>query len=112
MNFLSSNIRFLRADNRLTQGDLAKIVGKTRSLVSAWELDERSMTTEDIVKLSNHFDIPMDILVGTDLRTYKKNNHEFTLFLNKYNNLSKEDKELINSIIDARTKQADKQLVD
>lgn len=74
MNYLSSNLKYLRIENRLTQDDIAKIVEKTRSLISAWETDERSMTTEDIIKLSNYFNIPMDVLVGQDLRNYEKSN--------------------------------------
>ena len=68
MNYLSTNIKFLRQSNNLKQEDIANIVCKARSLVSAWESDSREITTEDIIKLSDYFNIPMDKLVGTDLR--------------------------------------------
>ncbi len=68
MNFLSTNIRHLRLSNNMTQEDFANVVNKSRVLVSQWESDEREITTEDIIKISNYFNIPMDILVGSDLR--------------------------------------------
>ena len=43
MNFLSTNIKFLRQKNGLTQEDISKIVGKSRVLVSQWESDEREI---------------------------------------------------------------------
>ena len=66
MNYLSTNIKHLRQQRRLTQEELASTVGKARSLVSQWESDDRGITTEDIIKLSDYFNIPMDTLVGKD----------------------------------------------
>jgi len=74
MNFLSTNIKYLRQKKGLTQEDLAKIVGKSRVLVSQWESDERDITTEDIIKLSEYFCVSMDALVGKDLRIKEKEN--------------------------------------
>lgn len=72
MNYLSSNIKFLRQQKKLTQEDVAKVVGKVRSLISAWESDERDISVEDIIKLSEFFNISMESLVGTDLRLQNK----------------------------------------
>ena len=54
MNYLSTNIKFLRQERKLTQEDIAKIVDKSRVLVSQWESDDREITTEDIIKLSDN----------------------------------------------------------
>lgn len=112
MNFLSTNIKYLRQTNNLTQEDLANIVGKARSLVSQWESDDRGITTEDIIKLSNHFGIPMDTLVGKDLRTNESNTYDETdVLFDKYKNvLSESDKNIIKTIIEERKRQIDKEL--
>lgn len=112
MNCISKNIKFLRQHHNLTQEDLANIVGKARSLISAWESDDREITTEDIIKLSNYFNVSMDSLVGDDLS--KENNVDNddkynNLFL-KYKQLKEEDKELIKNLIEIQHKKIDKQL--
>ncbi len=111
MNFLSTNIKFLRQKNNLTQEDISKIVNKSRVLVSQWEADERDITTEDIIKLSDYFNVSMDTLVGKDLRI-KDNviDDEYSVLFDKYKTLSKDDKELIKNIIETRRKQIDEQL--
>ena len=112
MNFLSTNIKYLRQTNNLTQEDLANIVGKARSLVSQWESDDREITTEDIIKLSNHFCIPMDTLVGKDLRINENNSYDETdVLFDKYKDvLSESDKNIIKAVIEERKRQIDKEL--
>ncbi len=111
MNFLSTNIKFLRQENNLTQEDIGKIVGKSRVLVSQWESDEREITTEDIIKLSNHFNIPMDTLVGKDLRNEDDPFDELDVLFSKNKDiLTDEDKEYMKFIIEKRKREVDKML--
>ena len=113
MNYLSKNIKFLRQVNHLTQEQLAKIVGKTRTLICAWESDDRNITTEDIIKISDHFNIPMDKLVGTDLANTDSNEtfDELEVLFNKNKDiLTDDDKEMIKFMIEKRKKEIDKQL--
>ena len=111
MNFLSTNIKYLRQENNLTQEDLSNIVGKARSLVSQWESDDREITTEDIIKLSNHFNIPMDVLVGKDLRIKTDEFDELELLFSKNKKiLTDSDKNIIKAIIEERKKEIDKEL--
>lgn len=109
MNYLSSNIRFLRQQNNLTQEQLAKIVNKSRVLISQWESDDREITTEDIIKLSDYFNVPMDALVGKNLKNNEvKNFNELELLFDKYKDiLSKSDEEHIKFIIEQRIKEID-----
>lgn len=111
MNFLSTNIKFLRQKKGLTQEEISKIVNKSRVLVSQWESDERDITTEDIIKLSDYFNIPMDDLVGKDLR--KKENHTFDeleiLFDKHKDILTEDDKETMKFLIEKRMREIDKQ---
>ena len=112
MNFISSNIRFLRLQKGLTQEELASIVNKSRVLISQWESDSREITTEDIIKLSNYFNVPMDTLVGKDLRINENNSYDETdVLFDKYKNvLSESDKNIIKTIIEERKRQIDKEL--
>ena len=111
MNFLSTNIKFLRQKNNLTQEDIARIVGKSRVLVSQWESDERDITTEDIIKLSDFFNIPMGLLVGKDLRIKENSFDETNVLFDKYKDiLTDDDKETIKFLIEKRKREIDKQL--
>lgn len=67
MSNISSNIKKLRIEYHLTQEEFAKIVGKKRPLISQWESDTRKPLVEDIVNISQHFNIPMDELIGNDI---------------------------------------------
>ena len=113
MNFLSTNIKFLRQKNNLTQEDISKIVNKSRVLVSQWEADEREITTEDIIKLSDYFNITMDMLVGKDLRIKNDTNSldEVDILFNKHKDiLSESDKNIIKTIIEERKKNLNNKL--
>lgn len=113
MNHLSKNIKFLRQQNKLTQEDIANVVGKARSLISAWESDDRDITTEDIIKLSNYFNISMDDLVGKDLQLNEQNKpfDELEVLFNKNKHiLTDDDKETIKFLIEKRKREIDKQM--
>lgn len=112
INFLSSNIKYLRQSNNLTQEELANIVGKTRSLISQWESDDRDISTEDIIKLSNHFGVPMNKLIELDLRENNQNHIAgVDLLFDKYKDkLTEGDIELIKTIIEQRKKEIDREL--
>lgn len=111
MNFLSTNIKFLRQKHNLTQEDMGKIVGKSRVLVSQWESDEREITTEDIIKLSDYFNIPMDSLVGKDLRIKENAFDETEILFDKYKqHLSTKDKMIIKTILEETKKEIDEEL--
>lgn len=115
MNNLSKNIKFLRLQKNLTQEDIAKVVGKARSLISAWESDDRDITTEDIIKLSNFFNVSMDDLVGKNLQLNEQNKQfdELDLLFSKNKDiLTDEDKEYMRFIIEKRKREIDKQLGD
>ena len=111
MNYLSKNIKFLRQKNGLTQEELAKIVEKSRVLISQWESDDREITTEDIIKLSDYFNVPMDSLVGKDLRIQNNSLDELDILFDKNKDiLTESDKNIMKAIITERRKQIDKEL--
>lgn len=63
---IAERIRFLREQKKLTQTDLAKRLGITRSSVNAWELGISVPSTQYIVELSNLFSVSTDYLLGLE----------------------------------------------
>lgn len=60
---LGTNISRLRAEKRLSQGDLADILNVSRQSVSKWETDGSVPDLDKLVKLSRVFDMTLDELV-------------------------------------------------
>lgn len=112
MSDFSKNLKYLRKLYNLNQEQISKIVGKDRSLISQWESDDKNATVEDIIKLSNHFNIPMDILVGKDLSLESQNTYnELDVLFDKHKDiLTDDDKETIKFIIEKRKREIDKEL--
>ena len=61
---IADKIKFLREQKELTQTDLAKKLGITRSSVNAWELGISVPSTQYIVELANLFSVSTDYLLG------------------------------------------------
>lgn len=59
----------LRKELNLTQEELAKKIGYTRTAVSAWEIGRNEPSNADTVKLAEYFNVSTDYLLGkTDIR--------------------------------------------
>lgn len=63
---ISDKIKHLREQKGLTQSNLAKQLGITRSSVNAWEMGISVPSTQYIVELANMFDVSSDFLLGLD----------------------------------------------
>ena len=61
---VADRIKHLREQKGLTQSDLAKRLGITRSSVNAWELGISVPSTQYVVELSNIFKVSTDYLLG------------------------------------------------
>lgn len=111
MSQFSKNLKHLRKINKLSQDDISKIVEKDRSLISQWESDDKNATVEDIIKLSNYFNVPMDNLVGKDLANDEnKVFDELELLFSKHKDkLTDDDKETMKFLIQKRIREIDKQ---
>ena len=60
----ADKIKFLREQIGLTQSDLAKRLGITRSSVNAWEMGISVPSTQYVVELANIFRVSTDYLLG------------------------------------------------
>ena len=61
---ISDKIKILREQQNLTQTQLAKQLGITRSSVNAWEMGISVPSTQYIVDLANIFKVSTDYLLG------------------------------------------------
>ena len=63
---VADRIKHLRDEKGLTQTDLAKQLGITRSSVNAWEMGISVPSTQYIVELANIFKVSTDYLLCVD----------------------------------------------
>ena len=63
---VADRIKGLREKQGLTQSQLAKKLGLTRSCVNAWEMGISVPSTQGIVELAAIFDVSTDYLLGID----------------------------------------------
>lgn len=61
---VADKIKYLREQSGLTQSDLAKKLGITRSSVNAWELGISAPSTQYVVELAYIFKVSTDYLLG------------------------------------------------
>ena len=64
-----TKLKELRLQAGMTQKDLASKIGVTKSVVSYYELSERSPSPEILIKLANFFHVSMDSLLGIESKS-------------------------------------------
>lgn len=78
VNYLPSNISFLREKKQWSQQDLGDCFGYTNKAISAWELGNRSPDPFDLLELSRVFDVSIDVLMNVDLEAEHYNIKKYT----------------------------------
>lgn len=81
----------LRKELGLTQEDLAKKIGYTRTAISAWEIGRNEPSYSDIVKIADFFNVSTDYLLG---KSNTPNPENETKLEDIYMHLAKEAQEL------------------
>ena len=104
-----ATLKALRKYHRLTQKELAAVVGKTNSAIYDWENGRSYPSLEELVKIADYFNVSTDYLLGRiklrqplenlrdDIEKSGDNISTVTLF-KRY---TKKNMELLNHIIDA-----------
>lgn len=64
--FLSEKIKQLRENFDITQSELAKTLGLTRSAINAWEMGLFVPSTQYVVELAKFFQVSTDFLLGIE----------------------------------------------
>lgn len=62
-------LKELRLEAGMTQKDLASMVGVTKSVISYYELSERSPSPEILIKLAKIFHVSADYLLGLETKS-------------------------------------------
>lgn len=70
MLIIADKIKMLRQSNKMSQSELAKKLGITRSSINAWELGLNIPSTQYILKLSNIFKVSSDYLLSNSQFQY------------------------------------------
>ncbi len=76
----SENLKQLRRISNLTGSELAKKLNISQSALSNWETGRHYPHLEDVIKISEFFDISVDDLLGIDKRKFK---HEIISYNDK-----------------------------
>ncbi len=90
MQIFSSRLIALRKEKRLTQEELAKIIGKGRSTVSGYETEGKEPDIETICFLAKYFDVSTDYLLGYS----NERNHVEQIFYNDHVNFERHYKNM------------------
>ena len=108
----SSNLKFLRQKNKISQQKLADELKIDRSTISRWENDEMDITVGNAIQIADFFNIPLEEFTSIDLtKSDRKPYDELEILFNKNKDiLSDKDKEHIKFIIEQTKKEIDKQL--
>ena len=61
---LAQRLKQLRAENQMTQVQLAEKLGVSKGTVAMWETDKRSPSFEMLAEMTNLFDRRMDYILG------------------------------------------------
>ena len=67
MHYLGKNLRYLRKQMSKTQSEIASLIKKGQTTIGNWENGISEPNLEELVVLSNYFDISLDTLIKTDL---------------------------------------------
>lgn len=76
-NFKYENLKRLRIENHMTQEELAKRIFVSRSIISDWETNNKIPVVDNIVKLTEIFNVPINTLIDTNTHfedTFNKEN--------------------------------------
>lgn len=104
-NFKMNNLKKLREKRNITQVRLSTEIEVSQELISHYEMGKSKPNIDNLMKLANYFHCSTDYLLErTDIPTPAKNfsSHDLEIneFLVKYNSLSPEDKNHLNSFLD------------
>lgn len=62
----SIKLKQLRTEKRLTQPELAKVIGYSNSIISDWENGKKIPTATAIITLAKFFNVTTDYLLGLE----------------------------------------------
>ncbi len=73
MHFLGKNLRYLRKQTSKTQSEIASLIQKGQTTIGNWENGISEPNLNELLIISNFFDIRLDDLLKTDLSAEQAN---------------------------------------
>ena len=67
MHYLGKNLRYLRKQLSKTQSEIASLIKKGQTTIGNWENGISEPNLDELLVISNFFDIPLDVLIKVDL---------------------------------------------
>jgi transcriptional regulator with XRE-family HTH domain len=91
MHFLGKNLRYLRKQSSRTQSEIASLIQKGQTTVGNWENGISEPSLNELMIISNYFDIPLDTLLKVDLaETHVQSIHRQGFGSKSYNHSEQE----------------------
>lgn len=93
----SQRLKIVRLENKLTQDQVAKVLGVTRSAYCGYETGRRTPTLDAIVALSNFYQLPLEVFMGeTQMNeVHDESFYEANTDVRYLSQLSKEEADII-----------------
>jgi len=89
----AERLKELRKEAHLTQIELAKRLGIGQSSYADWERGKKNPTQENLIKIAQFFNVPLDYLVGNSDKKDELDNIELLFRMNS-KGLTDEEKEI------------------
>ncbi len=70
MRMVGQRIRMLRKRKELTQDDLAEYLNLSKTTISHYERNERSIPIDVLIQIANYFDVDINYLCGINNRGF------------------------------------------
>jgi transcriptional regulator with XRE-family HTH domain len=67
MHYLGKNMRYLRKQLSKTQSEIAALIKKGQTTIGNWENGISEPNLDELLIISNFFDMPLDTLIKVDL---------------------------------------------
>ena len=71
-NYFHTNLKYLRMKRGMTQLDLAKRLKKDYTTIGKWEKKERTPKLEEVIRIAEVFDVPLNDIITENLTNPKK----------------------------------------
>ncbi|BCJ97779.1 helix-turn-helix domain-containing protein [Anaerocolumna chitinilytica] len=100
----NDRLKFLRQKFKLTQGELAAVIGIRPSAVANYEAKRNEPSFDKLIALSDYFKVSCDYLLGVSDNTLRIGYGDFVNetadFIKRYNELIPDNKEELNNYLD------------
>ena len=78
-NYFNSNLKYIRQQKKMSQNKFAEMLDVNQTTIARWEDENRIPTIDKAIDVSIKLNIPLNILVGRDLRILWMKVHRLAL---------------------------------